>query len=98
MADELANFSASAGASIPQLMLFGAVTQKEHLQVKRPLPHIGIEIRQVGIIGNTLISSAPAHPFPQPFGQGGFSCPNIASYKNQSFHGFGEFVPVDKMC
>jgi len=41
-------------------VLLGAVSQEVDLQVKGPGVHIGIEIRQVGIIGHRLVLGAPA--------------------------------------
>lgn len=69
-------------------MLLRAMTQEEHLQVERPLTHVGVEVCQIGIVGDGLETAHPAQTAAQTFSKRRLAHTDIACNQNKSFrHG-----------
>ncbi len=71
-------------------VLVGAVPQEEDLQVERPVLHAGVEIGQVGVVGDGFIGSAPTHALSDALGERSLAGTDVACDEDE-FLGHGTF-------
>jgi hypothetical protein len=64
------------------------MTEEKDLQMEGPLPHVGVEISKIGVVGNRLKGCAPTKAGADTLGEGCLPGCNIPGDEDKAFgHG-----------
>jgi hypothetical protein len=74
-------------------MLLSPVPQEINLEVKRPGPHVSVEIGQIGIIGHRFVRRLPAQPGRQAIRQARLAGPDVAGHQQKTL-GHRSSLPI----
>src|SRR3990172_9178445 len=69
-----------------RLMVLEALAEEEDLQVKAPARHIGVEVRQIGVLVHDLVIGPPAELLAQQRRDRGLPRPDVPAHRYEPLH------------